>query len=197
MLKHIHHLLKKKLDETEYEQLLSVLQQLYPSREIEHVSRSYKCYGHICLGGSIIGSILPGGHSKTSSVIMVEWAGSGNCIAENISMRVGIVEYFIIHSTKIKNHSESWQMENVFAYVNWKEKHPEHNFYGVTSTVSSTLFEFPAACSFLPVQRIANTTAHAIITVDFGSIKEPVFVTIIILQYQSLTIYNKLFIIFS
>ena len=70
LLKHIHRLLKKILDETEYEQLLLVLQQLYPSREIEHVSRSYKCYGHICLGGSIIGSILPGGHSKTSSVII-------------------------------------------------------------------------------------------------------------------------------
>ena len=51
------------------------------------------------------------------------------------------------------------------------------DFYGVTSTVSSSLFETPAACCFLPVQRIASLAAHAVITVDFDTIKEPVFVT--------------------
>ena len=55
--------------------------------------------------------------------------------------------------------------------------HLHYNFFGVSATVSVDLFELPGSCSFLPVQRIACQAAHAVMPVDFGHLKESVFVT--------------------
>ena len=112
-------------------------------------------------------------------------------------MRVGVNQYFLLHCVHFQRDSGTEKVEHAFAYVLWKKFHSNSDFYGVTSTVmclgkklhsnsdfcgltstiSSSLFETPAAYCFLPVQRIASLAAHAIITVDFDSIEEPVFVT--------------------
>ena len=118
----------------------------------------------------MIGSTLPGG-SCSSSVITAYWAGSGNTIAGRMRMRVGVVQHYLLHTIYFQGESDKERVDHVFAYVTWKKTHPNHDFYGVTSIVSSTLNETPA------VQRISNVAAHAIITIDFGTIKESVFVT--------------------
>ena len=166
-------------DQTEMEQLASVLNQLYPNDIIAYIPRHYQGFGRVGLGGSLIGSTLPGGNNSNSSVIMAFWAGSGNDLLaiDYTRMRIGVIQYFLLHSVHFQRDSGTEEVEHAFAYVFWKKLHPNSNFYGVTSTVSSSLFETPAACCFLPVQRIASLAAHAIITVDFGTIKEPVFVT--------------------
>lgn len=163
-------------DETEMEQLSSVINQLYPNNIIAYIPRHYQCFSFVGLGGSLIGSTLPGGNMSSSSVIMAFWAGSGNDLlaVDYTRMRVGVIQYFLLHSVHFQ---DTEKVEHVFAYVLWKKLHPNSDFYGVTSTVSSNLFETPAACCFLPVQRIASLAAHAVITVDFGRVKEPVFVT--------------------
>ena len=169
-------LVEKILEETEFKDLMLVLSQLYPCKHIAHMSRTYQCFSHVCLGGSIIGSTMPGGNSS-SSVITAYWAGSGNRITGRMPMRVGVVEQYLLHTIHFEGESDTERVDHVFAYVKWKKTHPNHDFYGVTSIVSSTLNEIPAACCFVPVQRICNLAAHAIITIDFGTIKEPVFVT--------------------
>lgn len=157
---------EKILQQTEVEQLVSVIQQLYPNTDIVHMPRNYKCFGRVGLGGSIIGSTLPGGNHVSSSVIMANWGGSDNNIIDNIRLRVGIVQYYILHSVILQSPSETKKVEHVFAYTLWKKTHPNHDYYGVTSTVSSVLFESPAACCYIPVQRIASLAAHAEITID-------------------------------
>lgn len=76
-----------------------------------------------------------------------------------------------------ESNTETEEHKIVYAYVLWKKLHPQSAFFGVSSTVSTDLFEESAACCFLPVQRIACLAAHALIPVDFGSIKESVFVS--------------------
>ena len=159
------------------DQLTSVITELYPTKNILHMPCNYLCFGRVALGATIVGSVLPGGNSKSSSVVMAQWVGSGNSITtSNACMRVGVVQHFIVHRVKFQAENGPETVEHVFAYVPWKKMHPNTNYYGVTTTVSSTLSETPSACSFFPAQRIASTTAHATLTVDFGIIKESVFV---------------------
>ena len=169
-------LVEKIFEETEVEELMLVMRQLYPRKHIAHMPRTYRCFSRVCLGGSIIGSTLPGGNSS-SSAITAHWAGSGNDITGRMPMRVGVVQHYLLHTIHFQSDSCTEKVDHVFAYVKWKQTHPNHDHYGLTSTISSTLFEIPAACCFLPVQRISNLAAHAVITIDFGIIKEPVFVT--------------------
>ena len=58
-----------------------------------HMPRKYLSFGRVGLGGSIVGSMLPGGNSQSSSLILTHWAGSGDNIlaVNNANVRVGVV----------------------------------------------------------------------------------------------------------
>jgi hypothetical protein len=175
---------EKIFEQIELEQLTSVINQLYPNECIAQMPRNYHLFGRVGLGGSIIGSTLPGGNSSSSSVITAYWAGSGSdLLAINYTCaRVGVVQHYILHTVHFQSESGTGssgtkKVEHVFAYVLWKQIHPNSDFYGVTNTVSCDLFETPAACCFLPVQRIATLAAHVVITLDVGTVEEPIYVT--------------------
>ena len=84
--------------------------------------RHYQCFGRVGLGGSLIGSTLPGGNSSNSSVIMAYWAGSGNDLLaiDYTRMRVGVIQYFLLHCVHFQRDSGTEKVEHVFAYVLWE-----------------------------------------------------------------------------
>lgn len=165
-------------DLIQFQHLTSAISQLYPNKCIVHLPHNYQRFGKVKLGGSLIGSALPGGNSKTSSVIMAYWAGSGDNLYDfdYNRMRVGVVQFFALHKAILQDESSNVAVEHLFAYVLWKKVHPFCDYLGVSSTVSSDLFETSSVCNFLPVQRIDSLAAHALIPIDFGTIKETVFV---------------------
>ena len=65
--------------------------------------------------------------------------------------------------------------EHVFAYVFWKQSHPQIDYFGTSATVCSNISE-PLSPCFIPVQRIACWCAHELISVDFNGLVETVFV---------------------
>ena len=88
------------------------------------------------------------------------------------------MKYYVLHVVYFQSqYNDTKKVQHEFVYVFWKNTHPNSDFYGITDTVCSDLFEIPAACCFLPVQGISSLAAHAVMTVHFGSIKETVFVT--------------------
>ena len=93
-------------------------------------------------------------------------------------MRVGVVQYYFKHQAVISNENEessSTSME--FAYVLWKQKHPQHHWYGNNATVCFDLFEPLSPCNFIPVQRIAKKCAYCILNLEIiPNVQENLFV---------------------
>lgn len=141
----------------------------------------YQECGRISIAGDVIGSTKRGSNSISSSVIMAFWPGSGNslCSIDYGRMRVGIVQYFFQHSVtlgSISNTSHPETFDHLFCYVYWKKLHPHGDWCGVSATLSTDIFETPAACSFLPVQRIGFRCAYATLPMNFITHTENVFV---------------------
>lgn len=164
-------------ESSEVQHLTMLYNQLYPSKHVSHFPHYYELCGRVTLAGDLIGSVLPGGNQISSSVIMAFWAGSGNNLLsiDYDQMRVGIVQKFIKHSyffiretcRESRTHICLCKMEKSASIV---------IFFCLSATVCIDLFEPPGVCSFLPVQRIACRAAHAVMQVNFGSLKESVFV---------------------
>ncbi len=91
-------------------------------------------------------------------------------------MKVGVVQYFIKHYVRFVCEQTIVKVQHVFAYVKWKTMHPNYNHFGRSATVCVNMFESPGVCSLLPAQRIACHAAHAVMPVDFGHLKENVFI---------------------
>ena len=165
-------------ESSEVQHLTMLYNPLYPSKHVSHFPHYYELCGRVTLAGDLIGSVLSGGNQISSSVIMAFWAGSGNNLLsiDYDQMRVGIVQKFIKHTVTFSSEKHPEKAEHIFAYVKWKKVHPFCDFFGLSATVCIDLFEPPGVCSFLPVQRIACRAAHAVMQVNFGSLKESVFV---------------------
>ena len=157
--------------------LKSIYHQLYPDQEISHFSHFYREYGHVILSSSIIGSVKPGPNSYSSSVIMAFWPGSGESLTVVYTrMCVGQVQFYMRHSIR----ENGKDIIHLFAFVYWKKTHPQYNWFGVSATVCSDLFEEEGACCFIPVQRIGARCAFASLPTEFrssnSSIAETVFI---------------------
>ena len=162
-------------------QITQVINQLYPNKFITFLPHYYKICGKVTLGGDLIGSTLPGGNNAASSVVMAYWSGSGDNLhaIDLTQMRVGVVQYFIIHSVKLSSSLEpihSISPLHVFAYVMWKKLHHHWDYFGASSTVSTDEFELPTASCYLPVQRISCRAANAIMNIKFKHASELVFI---------------------
>ena len=94
-----------------------------------------------------------------------------NTPTECTSLNVGVVQYFVKHTI-----SDIRDYEHVFAYVHWKKKHPQCDWFGSSAIVYIDIDEPLSSKCFIPVQRIACRCAHAVIPVDFNGIVETVFV---------------------
>ena len=161
-------------------QLGSIYKQLYRNRQIAHFPYSYQEYGRVLLAGDLLGSMKPGQNNRSSSVIMAFWPGSGETL-ETIDysrMRVGEVQYYIKHTIKVYTPDLNQQEDqpHFFAYVTWKKRHPDYNWFGISATVCTDLDELPETCCFLPVQRIGARCAFSRLPVKFNHITETVFI---------------------
>ena len=164
-----------------HEQLKSIYAQLYPAKEITHMSYFYREYGRIELGGDLIGSVKPGANNSSSSIIMAKWPSTGSLLQalSNEKMGVGEVQYFIKHSIKVgvdNSHGEIKNESHVFAYVHWKKLHEHQNWFGASAIVCLDIIEEPNACCFIPAQRIYARCAFAQLPVTFPNHVETVFI---------------------
>ena len=162
-------------------QITRVINQLYPNKLISFLPHYYKICGKVTLGDDLIGSRLPGGNNKASSIIMAYWSGSGDNLLEydRSRMRVGEVQYFILHSVQLSSSLEtrdSTSVPHIFAYVMWKKLHIRRDYFGASSTVSADEFEPPSLSCYLPVQRISCRAAHAVMCIKFEHASESIFI---------------------
>lgn len=160
-------------DECEF--LKCIYLQLYPQFTNFRVSPLYKKCGRISFSGDLIGSEMPGANSVKSSVITAFWPGKGNNLQtiDYSTKQVGVIQYFLIHYF---SSAEVDEERHIFAYVKWKQPHRHQSYFGKSAIVSEDQFEVTDACCFLPVQRISNRCAYALLTVSFPDITERVFV---------------------
>lgn len=162
--------------------LRQLYSQLYPHFEVTYLSPFSKKCGRVNIGGDIFGSVLSGASARTSSVIMAFWPGTGNDLStiDYLRMRVGIIQYYFNHSFELRNRQTSaiLKSEQVFACTYWKQRHPQEEWFGMSSTVCLNVFEPVSMCSFMPVERIANKCAHCVADIDFDGTKQTVFVAI-------------------
>ena len=116
------------------------------------------------VAGDLIGSVLNAASSAASSVIMAFWPGRGDNLSttDYSRMRVGIVQYFFKHYVVLCNEdmSSKLNLEQTFACVYWKQKHPIEEWFGISATVCVNMFEPTLACNFIPVQHLAKKCAH-------------------------------------
>ena len=172
--------------DAEYVSLLSaVYSQLYPDKVFSRLRPFIQRYGCITLFNDIIGSCLPGRNNRKSSVIMAYWPTSGDALRsiECTTLSVGIVQYFIKHTvSSIQTPESNFQdYEHVFAYVHWKQKHPQNNWFGTFAIVCVDIDEPLSPTCFIPVQRNACRCAYAVIPVDFDGTVESVLLLVLYL----------------
>ena len=108
---------------------------------------------------------------------MAFWPGYGSTLTgiDYSRMTVGVVQYFIKHTISLKDVAND--IEHVFAYVKWKKKHEEVDYYGISASVCVNDCEPYSICNFIPVQRIAAKCAFCLIKLKCrNGIEELVFV---------------------
>ena len=129
-------------------------------------------------GFNVIGSVMNATSAKSSSVVMAYWPSRGNQLS-NIDysrMKVGVVQYFFKHRAKFYiSGGQVKESEHIFAYIKWKQFHPNQDWFGISATVHLNMNEVFSICSFLPVQRISSKCAFSVIDVDINGIIESVF----------------------
>ena len=164
------------------EQLEIIYRQLYAtSYDISLFSPFYLRSNRIRLAGDLIGSDNNAASATTSSVIMAYWPTRGEDlnVIDNSSMHVGVVQYYFRHCAEVcnKENQECTTLHTDFAYVLWKQSHPNQHWFGHSATVCFNTFEPSSACNFIPVQRIANKCAFCVLSLELiPNIRENLFV---------------------
>ena len=106
--------------------------QLYPQQQFTVLSSFFQFCGCVRLAGDTISSTHPGGNNPASSVIMAYWPGSGDNL-DYCQMRVGVIQYLVsLQITIVMNII-------IFAFVRWKQLHPQQERYGMSVTGTSIL----------------------------------------------------------
>ena len=155
---------------------------LYPQYSIECISPFFVRFGRVTLCDQLIGSVMNSRSSKSSAVITAYWPTTG-CDLTSINygahMRVGTVQYFCNHQVVLRTVDNTTQkFEHVLAYVQWKKKHQNEEWFGISATVCCDLPEPASACSFIPVQRIHSVCAYSLLNIEIGTLRESVFVAV-------------------
>lgn len=152
--------------------LRHLYQQLYSQKGvIVNFTHYIALFGKVLYAGDLIGSVKPGTNNSLSSIIMANWSAMGDFSTP--STRVGEVQYFFKHTVTFELNGSKESMEHV---LYWKKLHPKEDWYGISATVCTDLYQLNNSSSFLAVQRIACRCAHAILNVKFDTHAESVFV---------------------
>lgn len=131
------------------------------------------------LAGDLIGSDNNAVSATGSSVIMAYWPGRGDDLTmiDISSMRVCVVQYYFRHRAEICKENERVAVNMDYAYVLWKQQHPNQYWFGHSAIICFNTFEPSSPCNFIPVQRIAKKCAFGILTLEvMPDIRENLFV---------------------
>jgi hypothetical protein len=110
---------------------------------------------------------------------MAYWPGRGDDLTriDNSSMRVGVVQYYFRHRAEVCRENERLTVNMDYAYVLWKQKHPNQHWFGHSATICFNTFEPSSPCNFIPVQRIAKKCAFCTLMLEvMPNIRENLFV---------------------
>ena len=155
--------------------------QLYPNEIIDKISPFYERSGRVTLCGQLMGSVLNASSCASSSVIMAYWPVNSSTL-DNIDYshkRIGIVQYYFRHKIVLQQADGSCKYEeHIFAYVIWKQRHPNEAWFGISATVCLDLNEPNTMCNYIPIQRIHDLCAHCLLKLNIAGFEETVFVAI-------------------
>ena len=153
------------LDADELKVLLVCYQTLYPREEIALVSCVARKYTSVVLGTEKFESKMDCRNLR-SATIMASWTGDDGsidttCTAER---RPGVVNSYILHSVKLNGNF----YQHAFAVVWWyKTDHDQEHFAKPAEVWRRTCsYETCEPSLFMPVQRIAQTFACLLVTVN-------------------------------
>lgn len=161
------------------EQLENIYSQLYTGYNVSFLSPFYLRSNRILLAGDLIGSDNNAASATASSVIMAYWPGRGDDITmiDNSTMRVGVVQYYFRHRAEICKENERTTVNMDYAYILWKQQHPNQYWFGHSAIICFNTFEPSSPCNFIPVQRIAKKCAFGILMLEvMPNIRENLFV---------------------
>jgi len=155
---------------------------LYPDHVVETVSPFFVRCGRTIRGGQLIGSVMNASCAKSSSVVTAFWPSRGQdlkSIDYGARMKVGVVQYFIKHQVTLSNaDNDKTRCEHVMAYVNWKERHTNEDWFGISATVCFNTDDPSSMFSFIPVYRIHSVCAYSVLDVTINQIAEKLFVAV-------------------
>lgn len=161
-------------------QLEQLYLHLYPQYNIVSIPPFYSFSGRAILCGEVLGSVVNATSCKSASIIMAYWPLRHEvmrCI-DYSRMRVGCVQHYCKHQLTISAENGSEQLDHIFAFVQWKERHPQDNWYGSSATICFNSNEPSSKFSFIPVQRIYAIGAHCLTDINVSGFNETVFVVV-------------------
>ena len=131
--------------------------QLYPGKQIEHISHFYMYSSKALLNLDLVGSTQS--RNKRASVIVAYWPNKGSSLAtiDNTKLQAGTVQYFMEHKIIIKDDDgTTTELPHILCFINWFVSHPQHSWYGQSAVVTHTLEEVPSPMQYMPIQRIVS-----------------------------------------
>lgn len=155
---------------------------IYPDFTIESATPFFVRCGRVTVCKQLIGSTMNSRCSNSSSVVCAYWP-VGDCDMSSVNysarMRIGTVQYFCKHQvTLCLPNSNQYNQEHILAYIKWNQRHSEENWYGISATVCSNMYEPATACSFIPVQRIHSVCAYCSLYTEIATLRENIVVAI-------------------
>lgn len=95
-------------------------------------------------------------------------------------MSVGTVQFFCKHQVSLTRcDGMKEKVDHVFAYVEWKVKHSNESWYGLTAVVCCNFNESSSIFSFIPVQRIHSVCIYSVLDVNMtDTTDETVFIAV-------------------
>ena len=156
--------------DSDLENLTGTYSIIYPSHNIPHIPRKHLLFSNLkVLGEHFLSNIS---HSQRSSAIMAYWGDSPNTQVHVYPLKVGLVEYFFVHTCRMRLSDGTSEVEHLFAKVRWYQDHfrPFHLYYPLRLVCA--LFESENKHSFIPVSRFLCRCAvspKVSFTFDYGT----------------------------
>ena len=134
--------------DSDLDNLSGTYSNLYPNNTFPHIHRKHLLFNDL----KVLGEQFTSEKSRPqrSSAIMAYW-GEPALNTNNICpLKVGLVEYFFIHTLCSNNGTEN---EHLFATVKWHQDHFRPLYLYPPIRLVYTLFESESKYSFIPISR--------------------------------------------
>ena len=152
---------EKILCETDRQHLHSMYMTIYGNADcITHVPLKYTRYSKLRIFNQLYTSKIAG--TARSSIIIAIWPHLTDITTETTisKVRVGVIEYFMVHAMSIKSTTGDRQQQHLLARVAWFHDHPIDKFLlGNGTILSATVTDCTHSSSFMPVCRIISRCA--------------------------------------